>query len=78
MRLDVFFLAGSFNRLDEARVLLDGSIDTWEQVLDDVLEKWQIVFKELGHVNVSQCSEQQLVLIHLWIVILEQTSCIDD
>ena len=54
-------LLGQF--LDKCLLIEFRLLDTREQILNNVLEQRKIVLKELGHIDVSQSSKKQLVLI---------------
>lgn len=76
--LQVHLLAAIFDCLSQITVCLLWACDSWEEIDDDVLEQWKIVFQELWHVDVSESSQKELVLIKLWVRGLELTSGIDD
>jgi hypothetical protein len=64
--------------LDHQGAIVDiGLIHSREQILDDVLKERQVILEELRHINISEGSEEKLVLSHIRVLSLEQPSSID-
>ena len=66
------------NFLLEVTVIYLGSLKTWEQIQDNVLEQRNIILEEFWHVDISQGSEKKLLLIGVWIVSFKKTCSVDD
>jgi len=59
-------------------VVNDWALNTWEQIVDNVFEERYIILEELGHIDISQRSQQELVFCHIGISSLEETSGVND
>jgi len=78
VRLNVLFDANFFDLLEQSVVLLYWAADTREEVKNDIFEERKVILQELWHADISECSEQKLLLVHIWEIIFQQTSSVDD
>lgn len=76
--LKYHFLTGLFDRIKQITVLNNWLLDSWKQILDDILKEWEIVFEKLGDIYVSKGSQKKLLFIHVGGSAFEETSSIDD
>jgi len=72
------FLANFLDRFEELAAINSGFFNTREQIRDDILEERQIIFEELGHVNVTQSSQKKLTFVHLLELGLQDTGSVDN
>ena len=55
--LELMICTRLFDLDHEVSVVYFRLFNTWEQILNDVFEKWKIVFQEFWHVNISQSTK---------------------
>ena len=72
------FLADFLDRIEELAAINLGFLNAREQIRDDILKKRQVVFEELGHVNVAQSSQKKLTFVHFLKLGLQDTSSVDN
>lgn len=49
------------------------SLNSWEQIIDQTLEKWHIFENELRHIHISECSHEDNILWEGGVFLLELT-----
>jgi hypothetical protein len=76
--LKVGLLANLLELRSQVTVSLLRLFNTGEQILDDVLEKGEIINQELRDVDVTESSKQELLLVDVGEVILKQTSSVNN
>ena len=55
-----------------------GALDAREEVADDVLEEGQVVLEELRHVDVAEGAQEELLLVHVGVGLLEEARGVYD
>ena len=76
--LEVVLLADFVDGVKEVSILLDGSFNSREQIFNDVLKEGNIVDQEFGHVDIPEGSQEELLLVHVRVLILEKTGCVNN
>jgi hypothetical protein len=56
------------DRFTKASIINGWPLNTWEQIEDDILKQWNIVLQELGYIDISESSKQELLLVGVWVI----------
>jgi hypothetical protein len=61
--LHIVELAGFSDSCSKVSIVDLWSFNTWEQIQNNILEQWNIIFQELRDIDISESSEKELMLV---------------
>lgn len=76
--LNIEVLTGFSDRHSKIAIINHRSLNTREQIDDDIFEEWNVIFEELRNIDFSECSEHKLMFVVIRELAFKDTTSVDD